>query len=231
MAPHFTRRSGVLNNTKFNNMAREFKKLSPAWILLPIIIMMLGYSANRFLNTESTYSSYTKTYTISGWDAVALVPHFWLIVWIGVILSVFLFITAALNETGAWIGKKWRGEMGVTILLCIMALLVLVLPWLRGMEAKVDGGATLPQNSQLYESPGHSSKVSMAPHWSSITLSTDGVLSQGQCSSRSYTAGQEIKMEVACCGRCYSHMDGHYSRFFMGTTLGSLNGCYHLVSV
>jgi hypothetical protein len=156
-------------------MPRQRKPLNPAWLLVILIPAMLAFAAYQFLNSEDVYSSYTKTYRITGWEAVSLVPHFWVLVWVGVILCFILLFLAYLNETGTWIGKNWKGDTGFTIILSILAILALILPWLRADKA--DGGATLPQQkSQLYErNPG----ISVDPYRNSIAYPADGVFPKG----------------------------------------------------
>jgi hypothetical protein len=206
-------------------MTTKSKKINPAWLLLPVILAMLIYAANRFLNTSSTYSSYTKTYTITGWEAVALVPHFWLLVWVGIILCLLFLLLAYVNETGAWFGKNWRGELGLSILFVALAITVLCLPWLRGTEAKSDGGATLPKKSS-YERNSH---LPVDTYRSGFTYLTDGILPKGHNYAKQYCAGQFAEEMVARGWGFHTHMDGSVHFTVVGSCLRPAHLGTHLV--
>lgn len=124
------------------------KDISSGIILLAILVVVMIISLIVFLNTTDGYGQYQ----ITGKEVVKQMgTQFWVFVALGIVASVIFFILAYCNEKGTWIAKNWPGSMGLTILFCILALLSLILPWLPALEAKANGGATLPKQNTSYE--------------------------------------------------------------------------------
>src|ERR1044072_463532 len=183
------------------------KKINPAWLLVPVVICILVFAAITWLSSTQSYSSYTHTYSASGWEILQrLHPAFFVWVWIGTGLAVIFGILAYCNETGAgWLGKKLSGNDVLTVVLIILILICMFGPWIPAFEASGDGGATLPQEPTSQHKIYNPSNSCYAGTYIVFNCPgvypdyTDGELSKGRQESqwiqgRSYSKEQVARM-------------------------------------
>lgn len=157
-------------------MTRQKRKEVPAAkILVAILIVVLGVSFYVFLNTSDGYGQYQ----ITGKEVLArMSTSFWVFVVLGLVISIILFLAAYFNESGEWIGQNMRGSTGLTILLCILGLSTLICPWIPALEAKANGGATLPKQTTTYED-NHDRSYNSTTYWCSVSDPTHGISVEG----------------------------------------------------
>ena len=108
--------------------------LIPAIFIFAIIV---------FLKTEECY----KNYCITGWEVLKLESSaFWFFAVGGLVVGGFCIYLAYANETGSGsIGRKMRGNTGMTITLAILALAMMCSPWGKACTDKSNGGITAPK--------------------------------------------------------------------------------------
>lgn len=186
------------------------KSINPAWLLIPAVMGIFIFAAFQWLSTSDSYTDPSGvTHSITGLEVVhSMHPAFFTWVWTGLI-GTFIFGTLAyLNETGAWIGKYLKGDMGITILFIFMALACLIAPWIPAFTAKVDGGQfTQPETktSSLYGQPtsqcvalSGTDTMYYGPDF--CDYYANGVLSQGRSLTQWYEGRPETEKQLASMG-------------------------------
>lgn len=176
MEDHSTKLFSDSNNIKTNNMSTERKKLNPAWLLALLLPAMLIFAAFQFLNGTQDFTTAGKTYSITGWQAVATVPHFWLLVWVGILIGFLILFIVYLDASGSWFARRWKPSNIRLVVLCALAILSMIIPWLRAGSIAVEGGIFAPK-TQLYV-PKTTTDIPVAAHWNSCSHNSDDLLSK-----------------------------------------------------
>lgn len=208
------------------------KPIEPAWLLVPLLIIIFVFSAMTWLSTSDTYSSYTKTYTITGWEVLRLIhPSFWTWIWIGFGGMLVFGTLAYLNESGAWIGRHLKGHTSMTITFVILSLLSLIVPWIPALDAKANGGADLAPKSTVYENHYGTPGSVVYEYVYCSSWSTNGILLKRQCLTRSHQPRPVIQKNVAWCrwNNTYLGRSGYGKDVW--NPLGNIDYGLHLVSI
>jgi hypothetical protein len=135
---------------------QQKKDLIPYLVAGAAIIAIFIISIWTYLGSKECYGLMGGPQTcLTGWETLKLEwPSFWTWVTICSIVGAACFVVALYNETGAGkLGRKLRGNTGLTWVLIILALLLFTCPWGKACTDKSNAGITAPGHKIEHPAP------------------------------------------------------------------------------